>query len=181
LKILFILVVAIICLSSVNLWAQENQVDAEDSQSHSGETHMDLNELAIFVGGTAKTEIKGTYFSLGLDYLRALSPSKDWGAGVYTEIIFTKHPEWVFGALVYYRFYNKFFARTGPGIEFIKHEETDSECNCTNVNTETEFLYRVGIGYSHHTKNIIFTPTVDIDLVRSETALVFGFNVGFSF
>ena len=100
---------------------------------------------------------------------------------MYAEIIFTKHPEWVFGALVYYRFYDKFFVRTGPGIEIIKHEETDPECNCIKVDTETEFLYRVGIGYSHHTKNIIFTPTIDIDLVRSETAVVFGINVGFSF
>ena len=179
-KIMTPLILIAVIVITIPLFAQDNQSDENQVKAPIAEEHH-MNELAIFVGGTAKTEIKGTYFSLGLDYLRSLAPSKDWGVGAYTEIIFTKHPEWVFGALVYYRFYDKFFVRTGPGLEIIKHEETDPECNCTNVNTETEFLYRVGIGYSYHTKNIIFTPTIDIDLVRSETALVFGINVGFSF
>jgi len=180
-KLVIFLVVVLVCIFSTNLCAQDNHSDVEHSQAKSNDDHHEPNELAVFVGGTAKTEIKGTYFSLGLDYLRLLSTSKDWGAGAFAEVIFTKHPEWVFGALVYFHFYDRFFVRTGPGIEIIKHEEIDPECNCTHVKSETEFLYRIGVGYSHHTKKLILTPTVDIDLVRSETALVFGLNVGFAF
>ncbi len=163
------------------LFAQDHQSEENQDRVQKAEVHHDLNELAVFVGGTAKTEIKGTYFSLGLDYVRKFSSSEDWGAGAFAEIIFAKHPEWVFGALVYYHFYDQFLVRTGPGIEIIEHEEIDPECNCTHVKSETEFLYRVGIGYSHHTKKLIITPTVDIDLVRSETALVFGLNIGITF
>jgi len=161
--------------------AQSYPATIEQSIEDSGSAYHDQNELAVFVGGTAKTEIKGTYFSLGLDYVRLLSSSEKWRAGAFVEVIFTKHPEWVFGALLYYHFYDQFFVRTGPGIEIIKHEEIDPECNCTHVKSETEFLYRIGVGYSHHTKKLILTPTVDIDLVRSETALVFGLNVGIAF
>lgn len=166
---------------AVPLFAQDNQSDEEQAIDHSGSAHHDLNELAVFAGGTAKTEMKGTYFSLGLDYIRILSSSEEWGAGAFAEIIFAKHPEWVFGALVYFRFYDQFLFRTGPGIEIIKHEEIDPECNCTHVKSETELLYRIGIGYSYHTKKLILAPTVDLDLVRSETALVFGINIGFAF
>ena len=163
------------------LFAQNHQSEENQDRVQKAEVHHDLNELAVFVGGTAKTEIKGTYFSLGLDYVRLLSSSEKWRAGAFAEVIFTKHPEWVFGALLYYHFYDQFFVRTGPGIEIIKHEEIDQECNCTHVKSETEFLYRIGVGYSHHTNKLILTPTVDIDLVRSETALVFGLNVGIAF
>jgi hypothetical protein len=166
---------------AVPLFAQDNQSDEEQAIDHSGSAHHDLNELAVFAGGTAKTEMKGTYFSLGLDYIRILSSSEEWGAGAFAEIIFAKYPEWVFGALVYFRFYDQFLFRTGPGIEIIKHEEIDPECNCTHVKSETELLYRIGIGYSYHTKKLILAPTVDLDLVRSETALVFGINIGFAF
>jgi hypothetical protein len=164
-----------------NISAQSHPTSEDHSIKDSGSVHHDLNELAVFAGVTAKTEKKGTYFSLGLDYVRFLSSSEKWGAGAFAEIIFTKHPEWVFGALLYFRFYDKFLIRTGPGIEIIKHEEIDPECNCTHVKSETEFLYRIGVGYSHHTKNLIITPTIDMDLVRSETALVFGLNIGIAF
>jgi len=164
-----------------NISAQAHPTSEEQLIEDSGSVHHDLNELAVFAGGTAKTEKSGTYFGLGLDYIRKLPSSEDWGAGAFAEIIFTKHPEWVFGALVYFRFYDRFLVRTGPGIEIIKHEETDPESNYTHIKSKTEFLYRVGIGYSYHTKKLILTPTIDLDLVRSETALVFGLNIGVAF
>ena len=180
-KLVMFLIVLSVCIFGTTLLAQENQSDVEDSQDHSSEMHMDMNHLAVFVGGTAMMEKKGTYFTLGLDYLRILSTSRKWGAGGFAEVIFTKHPEWVFGALIYYRLVEQFFIRTGPGIEILRHEEIDPECNCTNVKSETEFLYRIGLGYSYHKNSLILSPTVDLDFIRSETAFVFGLNVGFSF
>jgi len=179
-KVIFF-IVATICIFNTNLRAQDKHSDMENSQDHSSESHLAMNHLAAFVGGTAMMEKKGTYFTLGLDYLRILSTSRNWGAGGFAEVIFTKHPEWVFGGLIYYRLVEKFFIRTGPGIEILRHEEIDPECNCTNVKSETEFLYRIGFGYSYHKNSLILSPTVDLDFIRSETALVFGLNVGFSF
>ena len=126
-------------------------------------------------------EKKGTYFSLGLDYLRIISDSRKWGAGGFAEVIFADHPEWLFGGLIYYRLVDQFFIRTGPGIEILKHEEIDPEVDCTHVKSQTEFLYRIGLRYSHHIKSLIFSPTVDLDIVRCATALVFGLNVGLAF
>ena len=51
--------------------------------------------------GTGMLEEKSSYFSLGLNYLRVLSPSRKWGAGGFTEVIYTKQPDWVFGGLIY--------------------------------------------------------------------------------
>jgi hypothetical protein len=164
-----------------NLLAQDQQSTEKSSQEISEEAHHDMNELAAFIGGTAKLENKGTYFSLGLDYLRALSSSRKWGAGGFAEVIFTKHPEWVFGGLIYYRSVYQLFIRTGPGIEILRHEEIDPECNCTHVKSKTEFLYRIGLGYSYHKNSLVLSPTLDLDIGRSTTAFVFGVNVGFSF
>ena len=89
--------------------------------------------------------------------------------------------KWLFGALIYYRLRDQFFIRTGPGIEILKHEEFDPSCGCTHVKSQTEFLYRIGLGYSYHRKNLIITPTIDLDFVRSASALVFGLNIGLAF
>ena len=179
-KVMFLAVISVWIINS-NLWAQDNQSHEESSEDHSSESHLAMNHLAVFVGGTVMMEKKGTYFTLGLDYLRILSTSRKWGAGGFAEVIFTKHPEWVFGALIYYRLVEQFFIRTGPGIEILRHEEIDPECNCTNVKSESEFLYRIGLGYSYHNNSLILSPTVDLDFIRSETALVFGLNIGVTF
>lgn len=181
LKKIFLLIALTFSIFNTDLRAQDNQSESENSQENLTDTHLKMNELAVFVGGTAMLENKGTYFSLGLDYLRVLSSSGIWGAGGFAEVIFKKHPEWVFGGLIYYRFPNHFFIRTGPGIEILRHEEIDPECNCTHVKSETDFLYRIGLGYSYHKNNLILSPTVDLDIGRSETALVFGLNFGYAF
>ena len=101
--------------------------------------------------------------------------------GGFAEVIFTKHPEWLFGALLFYQPAGTFWIRTGPGIELLTREETDPECNCVYTTSHTEILYRIGVGYSFHTKNLTFAPSVDLDFVRSTTALVWGLNIGKSF
>ena len=153
----------------------------EENNYHTTLVDQHMNYLQVFVGGTALYEAKATYLSLGIDYLHVLSSKRNWAAGLFAEVIFSKHPEWIFGLLFYRRLYDQFFIRTGPGIEILRHEEIDPECNCVHVKSETEFLYRIGVGYNYHKNYLVITPTIDIDLVRSETALVFGVNVGFSF
>jgi hypothetical protein len=181
LKKVILLVVISVWIFNGNLLGQDHQSAEKSAQDYSEEAHHDINHLAVFIGGTAMLENKGTYFSLGLDYLSILSTSRNWGAGGFAEVIFAKYPEWVFGGLIYYRLINQLFIRTGPGIEILRHEEIDLECNCTHVKSETEFLYRIGIGYSYHKESLILSPTIDLDIVRSASALVFGVNIGFAF
>ena len=161
-------------------YAQETD-EPLSNQSPTEKDHLDNNHIALFVGATSQVEQKGTHFSLGLDYLRVLSESRQWAAGGFAEVIFTKHPEWLFGALLFYQPAGTFWIRTGPGIEFLTHEETDPECNCVYTTSQTEILYRIGVGYSFHTKDFVFAPSVDIDFVRSTTAIVWGLNIGKSF
>jgi hypothetical protein len=179
-KFLLLILIAIYPLTG-KVAAQSDHSGTEQDEEHATEVHHEMNHLLVFVGGTAMLEKKGTYFSLGLDYLHILSPARNWGAGGFAEVIFAKHPEWLFGGLIYYQFKNQLFIRTGPGIEILKHEETDPTCGCTHTKSQTEFLYRIGLGYNYHTKLLIFAPTVDLDIVRSATALVYGLNVGLAF
>jgi hypothetical protein len=178
-NILFVLISSF--MSTISVFAQSEITDEVQSEEHSADAHLDKNHLAVFVGGTSQVEKKGTHFSLGLDYLRGLTESRQWAAGGFAEVIFTKHPEWLFGALLFYQPAGTFWIRTGPGIEFLTHEETDPECNCVYTTSHTEILYRIGVGYSFHTKNLTFAPSVDIDFVRSTTAVVWGLNIGKSF
>ena len=178
-SIMFVLI--IFSLFNTYLYAQTNPSDKEQTDEHSAVIHHQKNHLALFVGGTSQVEKKGTHFSLGLDYLRVLGESRQWAAGGFTEVIFTKHPEWLFGLLLYHRLGETFWIRTGPGIEILKHEETDPECGCVQTTSHTEFLFRVGIGYSFYTKSLIIAPSVDVDFVRSTTAVVWGLNFGYSF
>jgi hypothetical protein len=168
-------------LSIANVAAQSELSNTEGQEAHNGKTHHEMNHVAVFAGGTAMLEKNDINFSLGLDYLRILTESRDWGAGGFAEVIFAKHNEWLFGGLIYYRIKNQFFIRTGPGIEIIKHEETDPVSGQTHLKSQTELLYRIGVGYSHHIKNMIISPTIDLDLVRSADALVFGLNIGWAF
>ena len=168
-------------LFSMYLYAQTSPGTTEQTNTHSTAVNHHLNELAVFAGATSQVEKKGTHFSLGLDYLRVLNESRRWAAGGFTEVIFTKHPEWLFGLLFYYRSIEAFWIRSGPGIEILKHEETDPECGCVHTTSHTEFLLRAGVGYSFHTKNMTIAPTIDIDFVRSTTAIVWGINIGTSF
>ena len=65
----FLIILVMLYFINGNISAQSYPSSEEQSIEHSGSAHHDLNELAVFIGGTAKTEIKGTYFSLGLDYV----------------------------------------------------------------------------------------------------------------
>jgi len=55
------------------------------------------------------------------------------------------------------------------------HEE-----NKHNGDTEskTEFLVRIGTGYSVHFGKFSVDPSIDIDFLRSSTTLVWGINFG---
>jgi len=142
-----------------------------------GEHHFHHNHVAIFVGASSVFEKSGTHFTLGADYIRYFSPESDFAIGVYSEAIFDHHTEWVIGTVLFYGLNEHFWLRAGPGIELLQE---DLECGC-GTKTKTEFLIRVGAGYSIHLGNISIDPSVDLDFIRSSTTLVWGVNFGLGF
>ena len=180
-KQLTLFTLTIVFFITIPLFSQNDQSEKNQEGAPKTEVNHEMNHLAIFAGGTVMLEKKGTYFTLGLDYVHILIESREWAAGGFAEIIFAEHSEWVFGALIYARIYDKLFIRTGPGVEILKHEESNPDGNFVHVNTQTEFLYRIGIGYNYHTKGLIIAPTIDFDFVRHASALVFGVNIGIPF
>ena len=151
---------------------------SENHKSNSEEeNHFYYNRVAVFTGASSLFERDATYFTLGADYMRYFSPESDFAAGVYTEAIFADHTELLFGAVLYYGITEHLWIRTGPGIEILQEE---LECGC-GTTTETEFLIRIGTGYSIHFGKFFIDPSIDIDFLRSSTTLVWGINLGTAF
>jgi hypothetical protein len=141
------------------------------------EDHFHHNHIALFVGASTLLERDHTSFTLGADYIRYFSPESDFAAGVYTEAIFSHHTEWLFGVVFFYGLTEHLWVRTGPGIEILQE---DLECGYA-TKTKAEFLIRIGAGYSIHFGNFSVDPSIDIDLLRSSTTLVWGLNFGTAF
>ena len=141
------------------------------------ENHFYYNRVAIFTGASSLFEREETHFTLGADYIRYFSPESNFAAGIYTEAIFAHHTEWIFGAVLFYGLTEHLWIRTGPGIEILQE---DLECGC-GTETKTEFLIRIGTGYSIHFGKFFIDPSIDIDFLRSSTTLVWGVNFGMGF
>lgn len=101
----------------------------------------------------------------------------NFAAGIYSEVIFAHHTEWVFGAVLFYGLTEHTWIRTGPGIENLQEENEHNG----ETESKTEFLYRIGAGYSIHIGKYFLDPSVDLDFLRSSTTLVWGVNFGLSF
>jgi hypothetical protein len=174
------IIFTLLVIISKGLSAQEiAKHDSVAIRENHHDAHTFLNHIALFAGITTPLEKSGSNFSLGLDYVRILNENRHWAGSVFAEAIFAEHTEWVFGVVIFHRIGEQFWIRTGPGIEIIQEEDHDSHDHATK--SQVEFLYRIGCGYPFHFGSITVTPSVDLDLVRSATALVWGVNIGKSF
>ena len=141
------------------------------------ENHFYYNHVAMFIGASSLFERDATYFTLGVDYIRYFSPESDFAAGVFSEAIFAHHTEWLFGAVLFYGLTEHLWIRTGPGIEILQEENEHTD----ETESKTEFLIRIGAGYSIHFGKFFIDPSIDIDFLRSSTTLVWGINLGMGF
>ena len=142
-----------------------------------GENHFHYNHIAMFIGASSLFERDATYFTLGADYIRYFSPKSDFAAGVYIEAIFAHHTEWLFGVVLFYGLTEHLWIRSGPGIEILKEENEHTG----ETESKTEFLIRIGAGYSIHFGKFFIDPSIDLDFLRSSTTLVWGVNFGMAF
>ena len=116
---------------------------------------------------------------MGVDYLYRPNNENPWAYSIMVEAVFAEHTEYVIALPIYHYIMGEWWLRAGPGIEIIQQEEHHG--NEVETKAHIEFLFRIGTGYSFHVGNIVWSPSVDIDLVRNNDALVWGLNIGYSF
>jgi hypothetical protein len=174
-----ILIILLTFFATCNLYSQVENDDTsiEHETSLVGENHFHNNHIAVFIGASSLFERDATYFTLGADYIRYFSPESNFAAGIYSEAIFAHHTEWLFGAVLFYGLTEHLWVRTGPGIEILQEENEHTG----ETESKTEFLIRIGAGYSIHFGRFSIDPSIDLDFLRSSTTLVLGVNFGIAF
>ena len=160
-------------LPSASVTAQK-EVEATHKRPHqvSHEGHVHHNHVSVFVGGTSRLENdRNSDLTLGADYERLLDSEGHWGVGAFGEAILADHTEWLAGGTVTYSPRHRIVFSVGLGAEW--HQ--------SHGETETEFLVRLGAGYTFSKGQWSFTPGGYFDFVREETSLVWGLYVGRGF
>lgn len=162
---------------SFNIYAQPADSTCHEIIDTQHEAHH--NHVALFLGTTTFYNNGNNYFSLGLDYAYKSSSENHWAFSIFAEAIFADHTEYIIGIPVYHYIIGSWWFRAGPGMEIIQEEEHHGDEVTTK--TKIEFLFRIGTGYPFHFGDFVLSPSVDIDFVRNNDALVWGLNFGYSF
>ena len=165
--------ISAICAGSTSEKAKDNSHE-EKSKHHAYNSH-----IALFLGATTFYKNNESYFSIGLDYLYRPNNERPWAYSIMAEVIFAEHTEYVIALPLYSYIKGEWWFRTGPGIEIIQEEEHHGDE--VESKNQIEFLFRIGTGYSFHVGRFVLSPSVDIDFVRNNNALVWGLNIGYSF
>jgi len=186
-KIIIQISFVLFLICNFNALGQDHEIDNQGNQDYAGEdhdSHFHPNHIAIFTGATSQLEEdKDTDFTLGVDYVRRFSESGRWGIGVFGEVIFGKHTEWLFGIPVYFSPFNNFWLRAGPALE-IHEDEMKSDSGMTGstkTETETGFALRTGFVYDIEVYGFTLGPNLSIDFFRDKTSLAWGLNIGKGF
>jgi hypothetical protein len=201
-------VVGLACLCGVAAsgWAQEHagpepgteEAHAAHGPAEAHEAHAEghpKNFLGIVLGGTYESEEEDTYFTMGGEYERLLSPRFALVLGV--EYI-TEVDAWIAFVPFVYRHGSGWRLLTGPGIELKTRRpeperEHGGELGIAGEigerlpgKEENLFLWRFGVAYNFTLgERYAIAPAVDLDLVREDghwvEALVFTVSFGFDF
>jgi len=170
--------------------AQGSDLDSEEKEgSHQSQSHDSHTDHRHHAGGliaaTWNFDHHHTDFTVGGDYQFRLSPR--WAVGGFGEVIFADRAEYLAGVPVYFYATKSFWLRAGPGVEFIQsgeeHHEHSSFVSASEgpTSTKAEFLFRFGFGYNFEVGGLTIAPTLDVDLVRNNRALVWGLAIGKGF
>jgi len=142
---------------------------------HAGAEHaFHRNHFGGFLGASTHSDNDETGFTLGLEYARQFTPR--WAAAAYTELVAGNLERDVIiaaGAIFY------LVPRLGlvfaPGVELAKIEvERDGE---VEKEDETEFLLRVGAGYSFPVGQASLGPVVMVDHTGDRWTFVYGLGM----
>lgn len=189
---------ALLLVAASPSWAQEHAgADTDTAEAHEGhgEEHP-KNALGLVLGGTYESEEEDTYFTIGVEYERLLSPR--FAVFVGAEYI-TEVDAFLLVVPFAYRHPSGWRLLAGPGLELETrrpHAEREPPEGGPGVGEEIVdplpgkkenlFLWRFGTGYNFEVgERYAIAPHVDLDFVREDGhwvwAFVFTVSVGFDF
>lgn len=134
-------------------------------------THMDgghnwkegRQHLSVFTGLTSEDNESAA--TIGLDYEYRVD--QHLGLGAVVEQATEDVDATTILAVADLHITNYWVVQTGPGIEFLEHED--------------EFVYRIGTLYEWEYEGYTISPQVHYDMTGNENALIVGFAVGVGF
>lgn len=143
---------------------------AEESEEYS-------NAVDVLLGATTETDPTLTAFTIGLGYLRRLSPF--WTVGVAGEFATSSVlREWLIFANVYIRPAGGLVLGTGPGIEGALEKASEDE----EGEQTSDFAWRFFVGWEFEVgSRYTISPEVNLDLIGGEVAWVYGVAFGVQF
>jgi hypothetical protein len=171
--------------------AQEQAEEHGDAAAH--ETHaLHRNGLSVFLGNTTErvdgSEHNEQGFTFGVEYFRRITPRFSLGG------VLERAGGDIRGTLLiaqaYYKLTGGLFVIGGPGVEFRDaHTEEPVQHGVPAVDSEnpmrerdtTVFLVRIGALYEFELGQWLLVPTVAIDFIGRDEALVLGASVGYVF
>jgi hypothetical protein len=123
--------------------------------------------IELFLGNTRSETHNGheNAFSVGVSYHYLFNPAVS--VGVLAEYASDPLDSWVLGAPIVFRVGEGWHLTAMPGVE--------------REHGESEFLFRLGVGYEFEFTEYSLMPEVNVDFVDGEVAVVIGASIGFRF
>jgi hypothetical protein len=173
-----------VLLSAGSAQAQEPAGAGKPAQPREEPEGEFPNEIAAIVAGTWEHQEDETFFTLGLEYERRLTPR----VGIVGELEFLFDADrWIVAAPVVFRPARGVKLFAGPGFERAEAVAEEGEGEpLEESGRETRFLLRFGAGYAvEFRERYSVTPMLSIDFVRERSewgrAVVFGATFGIAF
>lgn len=135
------------------------------------------NAIEVLLGATSETDPTSTAFTIGLGYLRGLSPL--FSVGVAAEFAASNTVrEWLLFGLGYVHPVGGLALGTGPGYELTREREEEGEV----IETSNEVVWRFMAAWEFEVgERYTISPEVNLDLVESEVVWVYGVAFGVNF
>lgn len=164
--------------------------------------HQSRNSIHLFLGETWErvdgADITESGFTFGLEYFRMLSDR--WATGLVVERAAGDIRGTLLLAQVEVNLVGGLWLVTGPGVEFrdeyeghhSEGPENHGELSIVRAAHDidqmmrerdtTVFVYRIGLGYNIHLgEEFVLAPTIDLDFVGRDEALVVGGILAYHF
>lgn len=165
--------IALIALASP-LAAQEHEAEQREAVEE-GEEY--LNGLDVFLGATTEVDPTSTAFTIGLGYVRRLSPLFSVGAAGEFAASSTLR-EWLIFGLGYVRPAGDLLLGTGPGHQWDREGDVEGE----ELEESREFVWRFVASWEAEVgRRYTISPEVNLDLVGGEVVWVYGVAFGVMF
>jgi hypothetical protein len=165
--------------------------------SAKSEEHGDIKKhhIAVFGGVTllsaedpiTKKDVSHNYPTIGIDYIYNTGMlDNKLGIGVFGEVILEDESNvYILGVPISYNITHSFKAFVAPSMEFAEVEEVEyNEGSAeleTSSETESEFLFRIGLAYDFHVGHMSISPTVATDFVGGHQTYILGIALGYGF